>query len=174
MDAEAIVWLVFIGIWFIGGILKQIKQVKEQRPGQPGTEHRAPRETNRPAPQAEDDDPMIQLLRQLGGQVETRPQKPPPPPRPAPPKAVPMAQQVRLAREARAEAASTKAAKKAAISGRKLQSMAAAAARPRVRGGVLARDVRRQLRNPQSARRAILLQEILGKPPGLEGAPARR
>lgn len=176
MSAEAVVWLIFIAIWFISGIVKQIRQVAKQRPGQPGAEP-AGRQTDR---SADADDPMIQLLRQLGGETEVQPQEPPREYRPAPePRRV---GDTLIQAEARARppqpsrtTARTKVAAAAKIPEMDLPPLPSVGQPvPRRRGSALGREIRRQLRRRESARRAILLREILGPAPGLKGSVGGR
>lgn len=183
MDPEAIVWLIFVAIWFIGSIVKQIKNVAEQRPGQSQEEDPArARERPQPARQPADDDPMIKLLRQLGGEVEVRPQEPPRQSRPAlqPPRPqLPRSQPPRLqpATTTARSASRPKVAKMASIPEMDLPPLpeTGQAVRTGSSGGssAMARSLRRQLRRPSSARKAILLQEILGKPVALQGSRSR-
>lgn len=197
MDAEAIVWLIFIAIWFISGVVRQIKQVSSQRPGQEGQpqptgqssrEMRGEpdrRPADRPKPALPDDDPMVQLLRKLGGEVEVRPQEAPretrqqparspmPAPPPAPP-APPVQVSATIDRSRPAKVARRpKITELAAIPKMKQPHVV-----PTVSSGggpatALARALRRDLRQPDSVRKAIMLQEILGKPPGLQGLRGR-
>lgn len=185
MDAEAIVWLIFIAIWFISGVIRQIKQVASQRPGQegPGLEgQEQARSAQERQERLPEDDPMVQLLRKLGGEVEVRPQEPPreqrpqpmrtrtaPPPPPAPPlraqqssASIDRSRPLKVARRPRI-------AQQASIAEKKVSPIAPAVSTGGGPPVALARNLRRDLRRPDSLQKAILLQEILGKPPGLQG-----
>ena len=195
MDAEAIVWLIFIAIWFISGVIQQIKKVATQRPGQegqpqPGQEGQlqgrqeargeADRRSRERPQTLPDDDPMVQLLRKLGGEVEVRPQEPPretrqqpvrpapPPAPPAPPAQAPAWVGLDRSRPAR-PAKRPKVAEQAAIPEMKLPPIVPTVSKGGGPATALARSIQRDLRRPDSVRKAILLQEILGKPPGLQG-----
>lgn len=177
MDPEAFVWLLFLVIWIVSGIVRGIKQVAAQRPGQhphPGEGERAeqgPRRPERPLP---DDDPMVQLLRQLGGEVEVRPHEPPreqerpaepraprqvPPP---PPVSRPVPQVASMRSQTVPAVPDVSAPFVPMATG---ISLGRGASRGR---SALARKLRRDLSRPDSLRKAVLLQEILGKPPGLK------
>lgn len=190
MDAEAIVWLIFIAIWFISGVVRQIKQVASKRPGQqrPGQERpgqegqQQARSTQERQERLPEDDPMVQLLRKLGGEVEVRPQEPPQerrpqpmrtrtpsPPPPAPPVRVQQSSaSIDRSRPAKV-ARRPKIAQQAAIPEMKLPPIVPAVSTGGGPPVALARNLRRDLRRPDSLKKAVLLQEILGKPPGLQG-----
>ena len=190
---EAIVWLVFIAIWFISGVVKSIKQVSDQRPGQqPGPTQEQPqpqrpqpaRQRPQPARQPDGEDPMIRLLRQLSGETEVQPEQtpresprqpsyqPPTPRKQAPPPTPRLIAQADRSRPVQARdvsVAKTPPVPRVALPPR------AKIASPLVShshgASAMARSLSRDLRNPGSVRKAILLQEILGKPLGLQGLP---
>lgn len=139
-------------------VRERMRRLREQR-GLTREDEQVPPLPQRPQPSVENIPPV---LRELMGIPEPKPQPVVPPPVPRIDHGARMAAQMRELENQRRESEATAAKVRAQTVSRQKQWSRPAAARRT--GSLDDRDFLATLRDPRSARRAIILREVLGKP----------